>query len=99
MSAPFNEYGPFSVGEICRIVHSDSYPELVGMEVRITALASPKRGKTGEVWIGYDTDLCYRGKDVTPPESYLRRRRPPSTGEQSVMQLFVDAPQRQGVPA
>jgi hypothetical protein len=99
MTAHFSEFGPFAVGEICRIVHSDSYPELVGMEVRITAPAGPQRSKTGEVWIGYGTDLCYCGKDVTPPESYLRRRKPPTTGEQSVMQMFVDAPQRQGVPA
>lgn len=96
MSTPFSEYGPFEVGEICRVVYSKDHPEFIGREVEIISLPHPCRNSvSGENWVGYGTNI----KNYDPPESYLRRRKPPTTGEQSVMQMFVDAPQRVEVPA
>lgn len=101
MSEQFNEFGPFAVGEICRIVRCDTYPELVGREVMI---AEPCQRlietKTGEAYDGYRTDLTYKNSRVCPPESYLRRRKPPTEykGERLIATLIREtldkAPQR-----
>jgi hypothetical protein len=104
MSAPFSEFGPFAVGEICRIVRCDTYPELVWHEVMITEPCQRLiETKTGEFYDGYRTDLAYKNSRVCPPESYLRRRRPPAldTGERMFMQQLHDLADRlrQGVPA
>jgi hypothetical protein len=96
MSAAFNERGPFRVGEVCIIVKTISFPELMGREV--TIISPPTRGviaNTGEEVVGYLVDLVHRGRRIGVPEDCLRRRRPPATGEQMIRAMFdVSAAER-----
>jgi hypothetical protein len=105
MTAPFNEFGPFVVGEICRIVRCDKFPELIGFDLVIeTPLQEWITGR-GVRYLGYGTDFYYKGVRVCPKEEYLRRRKPPAldTGERLIATLIREtldkAPQRQGIPA
>lgn len=106
MSAPFNDRGPFAVGEICRIVETRYYPELLGTEVKIMSAPLMFRDvNSGEMEVGYGTDLVHKGISISPRESFLRRRRPPASDshERTYMQKWRDmagkAPQRERVPA
>ena len=93
MSAPFNDRGPFAVGEICVIVAVRNCPELLGSEVTITSASKWAINVIdGERYQGYDTDLIHRGFMVAVPEDKLRRRRPPAadSSERMHMQLWRD---------
>jgi hypothetical protein len=98
MSEQFNEFGPFAVGEICRVIHSDTCPELIGSEVEIRSAPLLRGQPDGATWYGYETDIPH----FAPPESYLRRRRPPAadSNERMYVQMWRDmadkAPQRVG---
>lgn len=106
MTAPFNDRGPFSVGEVCRLVNIEKTPELNGHEVTI-ALIYPfgagyedSEGKQCfhdgvAVLYGYYID----GIGYVSDESQLRRKRPPSTGEDKVMELFTKTPNKLLEPA
>lgn len=87
MSKPFNEFGPFAVGEVCRIVWSDSAPQIIGTEVKITSAPGPRKSINGEKWIGYGTDLCVDGIPIHPPEDYLRRVKPPASDASERMHM------------
>lgn len=106
MSEQFNEYGPFAVGEICRVVRADNFPELLGREVTIVARRRRLINSiTGKPYDGYLTDLFHNGVRIGAPESYLRRRKPPAadSNERMYVQMWRDmadkAPQRVEVPA
>lgn len=92
MGEQFNDRGPFRVGEVCIIVKTMSFPELLGREV--TIIAPPGHGviaKSGDLIIGYEVDLVHKGLRIGVPEDCLRRKRPPTTGEQIIRAMF-DAP-------
>jgi hypothetical protein len=103
MSAPFNDRGPFAVGEICRIVAARNFPELIGREVTIKGPKKWHRNALdGSVYEAYDTDLFHLGFMVGPPEEALRRRPPSDSHERTYMEKWRDmagkAPQRVGEP-
>lgn len=106
MSEQFNEFGPFAVGEVCRIVGAEYFPELIGREVTI---AGPRQRATdtrsGEPYDGYPVDMIYKGYYIIAQESCLRRRRPPTSDSNERMymkkwrEMADKAPQRVGEPA
>jgi hypothetical protein len=94
---------PFKVGEIAIGQNFVDFPEHNGEDLVIIegARFGPTIDKMDRV---VRTGVTYKvestnGEQFVCSPSCLRRRKPPSTGEQSVMQMFVDAPLRVEVPA
>lgn len=106
MSAPFNEFGPFAVGEVCTIIGARHFPELIGSDVTITSpLGWYTNMLDGGVYQAYDVDLRHLGYNVAVPERFLRRRKPPTTDSSErafmdqIRKLADKAPQLVGEPA
>jgi hypothetical protein len=94
---------PFKVGEIAIGQHFADFPEHNGEDLLVieSARFGPTIDKMDRVirtGVTYEVEST-RGERFHCDPSHLRRRKPPSTGEQSVMQMFVDAPLRVGEPA
>jgi hypothetical protein len=74
-----------------------------GMEAEIIGGLSEREG-WDEVTLEYYASTCYEvlwadGRITIQEPHYLRRRKPPTTGEESVLALFKRTPQREGEPA
>ena len=79
MIAPFNDRGPFKVGEVCVIVGSTTQPQFNGCEVVIVDVHGTLYGvdvkhPEGGMWLAR--------------EGSLRRKRPPPSGEQKIRAMF-----------
>jgi hypothetical protein len=83
MSAMFNDRGPFKVGEVCVVTGSETQPRFNGCEATILSVHHD------EIYV---VDVKHPdGGQWLARERRLRRKRPPTTGEQSILALF-DAP-------
>jgi hypothetical protein len=98
MTAHFSEFGPFAVGEIVEGCNHIYDTHLNGMQCEITGRLAIRNGINP---LGVEQDISAyfvrwsSGIETNTEPRNLRRRKPPTTGEQSVMQMFV-APQRVG---
>lgn len=87
---------PFNVGEFA-ILQNCLYPENNGEECEIIGPLQMRKSLELGVIMAYK--IQYRkGTAVTLPHT-LRRRKPPTTGEESVMSMFLTSPQKKGVTA
>ena len=77
----------FKVGDICIIIGSDSFPEIIGTEVTITGVPTFLYNYVqNRMWQGYPTDLIHKGCPIFPKEHNLRLKR--KKGEQKVFDMF-----------
>lgn len=93
--------GPFKVGDICILQNLQNHPQYNGEECIVVGGLEVRVGfnRAGEP----SEAACYQvagcGEiDLVLPHQ-LRPRKPPTTGEQSILSLFLTAPQRIGEPA
>lgn len=79
---PFNDRGPFAVGDVCILVGLSVLTHFIGMEVTISEV----------ICIGvYRLEI--QNVLWTCDECFLRRRRPPAnTGEARILAQFTPAP-------
>ena len=63
----------FKKGDICRLKNHKISTELNGLTVTILAPLSVVTSSDfpNEIWLGYETDLCYRDRWIYPRESQL----------------------------
>lgn len=87
---------PFKVGEFA-ILQNCVYPENNGEECEIIGPLQMRKSIELGVIMAYE--IQYRkGIAVTSPHM-LRRRKPPTTGEASILAMFLTSPQKKGVTA
>lgn len=105
MSAPFNEFGPFAVGEVCVFQKAEIYQLMNGRECVIEeANVGVFSSRTFIQSIGYRVKFA-DGFTGCATDEQLRRKRPPSadTAERTFMadirKLADKAPQRVGETA
>ena len=66
-------YPKFKAGDLCRIKSCQSYPELKGLTVELLEDAEVCSDGSGRKWIGYETDLHYRGAIICARENSLTK--------------------------
>ena len=78
----------FKVGDVCIIIKTRNFPELLGAEVTITEPMQIVNSHFNKAiyYNGYGTDLYHKGVQVCPREENLKLKEFP--GELAVMQLF-----------
>jgi hypothetical protein len=66
-------YPKFKAGDLCRLKSCRAYPELKGLTVAILRDAEVHENLVGKCWVGYETDLTYRGKVICAHENSLTK--------------------------
>lgn len=94
----------FKVGEILVGQNHIINTEKNGMECEVIGDLVMRTGYPGGLNLPPETKLQYlvrwaNGQEWNACPQYLRRRKPPTTGEQSIMSLLLTTPQREGAPA
>lgn len=94
MNTPFNDRGPFKVGEVCIIVGAKSHRRFIGCEAEITEAH-------GNAIYAIDIHHPDGKGGWLIREDNLRRKRPATTGEDKIIALFNAPPveRRQPVTA
>ncbi len=87
---PFNDKGPFKVGELVRIVEVEYFPENLHKETTVVEVKICRTRQATEEKLRY---ICYLPSFKVPfafEEHQLRRVRPPeqSSGFMEIMSLF-----------
>lgn len=93
----------FKVGEAVIGQNFIVSTELNGMEAEIIGGLTMRRGFDA-VTLEFAETMCYEVMWATGAVSlqepwYLRRRKPPTTGEESIIAMFRTTPKREGVSA
>ena len=66
-------YPKFKAGDLCKIKYSKNFPELEGLTVELLEDAQVCCDQSGKQWVGYPTDLQYRGANICPVETQLTK--------------------------
>lgn len=89
----------FKIGEVAILCNARFNPSLNGMECEITGGLELRE-------VTQDSSIALRyavrgadGNDYHADPHQLRRRKPPTTGEESVLAMFKPATKREGAPA
>jgi hypothetical protein len=61
----------FKAGDLCKIKYSKNNPEIKGLTVEILRGAEVHQDQFGRHWVGYETDLQYRGAIICAHENTL----------------------------
>lgn len=88
----------FKVGEIAIFQNAQLFPMFNGEECVVIEVGVKGLTCNGECLTGYRVKFKCGFVGVAAPYQ-LRRRKPPATGEQSILALFHVLPQRDSVPA
>lgn len=80
----------FKKGDICEIVKTYRYPELLGAEVTIMGEPEEYEDDRGDKYFGYPTDLRHDGRDVYPIEDNLRLKDHPTDLAEIVYGALLD---------
>lgn len=79
----------FKVGDVCVVIGTKNYPELLGRELTIVDSIQPIYDENWNCTrMGYVSDLVHKGVVICPSEEYLRLKKFP--GEDLIMSLFVE---------
>lgn len=98
MSEEFTDPGPFNVGDVVKIVKTYTHHNMRGTVVTIMGPLQMIR-VNGEWEMGHLTDQKLGERPVYVMPDQIRRRKPPTTGEETCMSWFVVTPQREKAPA
>lgn len=98
MSEEFTDPGPFAVGDVVKLIKTYKFHHMLGEVVSIM-------GPLQVVIINCDWDLAHltslthNGRPLYVTPDQIRRRKPPTTGEEFVLALFKTTPHREKAPA
>lgn len=91
----------FKVGEVVILQNAEQFPEMNGMEATIVAAGvASNSASTGKPFIGFLLDVRNpHGKWCVAQQHQIRKKRPPTTGEESIIAMFRKDKQPKGVEA
>lgn len=79
----------FKVGNVCVIIRTSNFPELLGRELTIVDSLQPIYDVDGNcTHMGYVSDLVHKGIRICPEESKIKLKTFP--GEDLIMSLFTE---------